>query len=278
MVFIPEPLRNWFGYTRRERRSASVLLVMIATVIGLRYIVPEKNLSIENLGTLLADTLNTPGLTDDGLLSEDDLSSSGTGLGLTNTVSGMRRTKALARYESTAGANHKVADCTRVIWSDSSGKTKEGTGIRTNTASLSKVGLQFHEKVPIDLNSCDSALLESLPGIGPVLSVRIIKYRNLLGGYVRVEQLMEVYGLPAGTYEMIKGRLFADTSLVRKININSAGFGEMSHIHYLERYDISAILNYRKIAGKIKNIEELRENKIITPEKAVMVEPYINFE
>ncbi len=48
----------------------------------------------------------------------------------------------------------------------------------------------------LNLNICDSASLEALPGIGPVLSSRIIKYRNLIGGYVSVDQLKEVYGLP----------------------------------------------------------------------------------
>ena len=45
------------------------------------------------------------------------------------------------------------------------------------------------EKPKLELNSCDSLSLVALPGIGPVLSVRIIKYRNLLGGFAAVEQL-----------------------------------------------------------------------------------------
>ena len=34
---------------------------------------------------------------------------------------------------------------------------------------------------------------------------------------------------------------------LRKININSADYRELSHIHYLEKYDISAILKYREL-------------------------------
>ena len=132
-------------------------------------------------------------------------------------------------------------------------------------------------KILIDINHCDSATLERLPGIGPVLSVRIIKYRTLLGGFARVEQLKEVYGLPEETYDMIMERVFADTSGLRKININSSGYRELSQIHYLENYDISAILKYRVLTGRINSIEDLKENKILTPETAEKVEPYMDF-
>jgi hypothetical protein len=39
---VKESIRSWFGFTRRERRSTFILLLIILAVIGLRYIVPEK--------------------------------------------------------------------------------------------------------------------------------------------------------------------------------------------------------------------------------------------
>ena len=46
----------------------------------------------------------------------------------------------------------------------------------------------------MDLNTADSTTLMALKGIGPVFSVRIVKYRELLGGYYETAQLQEVYG------------------------------------------------------------------------------------
>jgi DNA uptake protein ComE-like DNA-binding protein len=137
---------------------------------------------------------------------------------------------------------------------------------------------QYKSRSPIDLNACDSAALESLPGIGPVLSVRILKYRNLLGGYASVSQLTEVYGLPPETYEMIKGRLFADSLSVKKINVNSVGYKELSRFPYLESYDVTAILKFRQIQNKIQNLEELVKNNVLAPEKAARIKPYLAFE
>ena len=74
------------------------------------------------------------------------------------------------------------------------------------------------------INSCDSASLEALPGLGPVLSARIIRYRNLLGGFASVNQLREVYGLSEETYELISGMLTADSADISKININNADY------------------------------------------------------
>ena len=47
----------------------------------------------------------------------------------------------------------------------------------------------------LDLNAADSAALEAMPYIGPVLAARICRFRNALGGFHAVEQLREVWGL-----------------------------------------------------------------------------------
>ncbi|MDR0798158.1 MAG: helix-hairpin-helix domain-containing protein, partial [Dysgonamonadaceae bacterium] len=47
----------------------------------------------------------------------------------------------------------------------------------------------------VELNSCDTAQLMKIPSIGSSFAKRIVSYRNLLGGYTRVDQLQEVYGM-----------------------------------------------------------------------------------
>jgi len=238
-----EPVQNWFSFSRRERRSASLLLGIIFFIFGVRYVFPEQNIKIENWGTIPADSEIFSDISDTDIYYEKFGS---------NTDARKGR----------AGISEK----------------------KTHYAAISPVPSgkdvsmpRVQEKPLIDINSCDSSALIALPGIGPVLSARIIKYRNLIGGFASVKQLMEVYGLPQETYDLIKGRLFADISDLRRINVNSADFRELSHIHYLEKYDISAILKYRELSGRIKSIEDLKENKILAPEKADKVEPYLDF-
>lgn len=57
---------------------------------------------------------------------------------------------------------------------------------------------------PIDLNSADTAQLEALPEIGPVLAQRIVDYREAQGGFSSVEELKNVSGIGDKTYDAIK--------------------------------------------------------------------------
>jgi len=212
--FSLEPLRNWFGYTRRERRSSFLLIIIIVLVAGIRFIVPQSKEQLEIV------TLELPARTYD-------------------TV------------------NQKKPVYVRQSY---------------NPGTKRREPIQM-----IELNTCDSASLEALPGIGPVLSVRIIKFRNLLGGFGSVEQLREVYGLSEETFDLVKKRVSADAGLVRKININSADYKQLMSLRYLEKGDIPAILKYRELMGKIENIEELVKNKILTEEKAEKVKWYVEY-
>jgi competence ComEA-like helix-hairpin-helix protein len=120
------------------------------------------------------------------------------------------------------------------------------------------------ERAKIELNSTDSAKLEKLPFIGPVLSARIVKYRNKLGGFYDIEQLKEVYGLKEETFEKIKDKVYADTSLIIKLDLNNATELELRKHPYIGKYKASLILKYRKFKGHICSLEELSQNSIFS--------------
>ena len=282
MKLNSEPVKIWFGYTRRERRSASILLVLIIFIIGSRYVLPEQNIEIENYGTFLADTEITNEISDTDIPSVKMLFAFNPNSASFDTLIKLgfdeREAKTLISYRRGGGKFRKPSDIGKVYGIDSTmAENLEPYIVLPATYGNTVSDSHVQQKPPMDINGCDSMALVALPGIGPVLSARIIKYRNLLGGFARVEQLKEVYGLPEETYEMIKGRLYADSSGLRKIRVNSAGYRELSEIHYLEKYDISAILKYRELTGRINSIEDLKENKILTPEKAEKVKPYLDF-
>ena len=55
----------------------------------------------------------------------------------------------------------------------------------------------------VNINTADSAQLETLPGIGPVLAGRIIAYREEHGGFRAIEELTKVKGIGTATLEEI---------------------------------------------------------------------------
>jgi len=130
----------------------------------------------------------------------------------------------------------------------------------------------------IELNTCDSAMLVALPGIGPVLAGRIIRFRGLLGGYASADQLREVYGLPESTFEMIKDRVTANQGLIRRIDINNAGYRQLTRLPYLTSDQVSGILKYRDSVGKLTDIEALKTAGIISGEDYLRIAPYIEIK
>ena len=129
----------------------------------------------------------------------------------------------------------------------------------------------------LDINHADSADFENLPGIGPVLAARIIKYRELLGYYYHQQQLSEVYGLSREVIGMNSSLFSCDSMMVKKININTADYRELLRHPYLSRGQVEAISTYRRLSGKFSDISELVRNRILNEEEAKQVEPYLEF-
>jgi competence protein ComEA len=61
--------------------------------------------------------------------------------------------------------------------------------------------------VVLDLNAATVAELDTLPGVGPVLAGRIVEWRDVHGRFASVDQLREVSGIGARTFERLKPHL-----------------------------------------------------------------------
>lgn len=111
----------------------------------------------------------------------------------------------------------------------------------------------------IDINTADSAAFEALPGIGEKLAMRIIHFREKLGGFYSVEQVGETYGLADSVFIKIKPYLrLHDPGAVTKININTAGLDELKAHPYI-RYNLAkAIINFRQQHGAFSAVEDLK--------------------
>jgi len=126
-----------------------------------------------------------------------------------------------------------------------------------------------------DLNRADSADLENLRGIGPVLSGRIIRYRSLLGGFYSAEQLLEVYGFPDTLVETVSRAFYADTSNLVRININEVSEDVLARHPYVGRHLAKGIIKYRRSVNKISTINELKINGLLSDEQLEKVKKYL---
>lgn len=115
----------------------------------------------------------------------------------------------------------------------------------------------------IEINSADSAELDELPGIGLVFAKRIIKYREMLGGYVHASQLREVYGMDSVRFSGFVKLIRIDTSGIRKLDLNRATFKELLAHPYLEYDQVKEIVRYRDKKGQLTSPGQLWSAGII---------------
>ncbi len=122
-------------------------------------------------------------------------------------------------------------------------------------------------KAKIDLNKATAEEFEKLRGIGPVLSMRIVKYRNLLGGYAFLDQLSEVYGIKPEVVQENRNKLELDTVDVKKIDLNFASIEELAAHPYLNYKDAGRIVDFRSKNGYISDKNILFKDSIIGIDK-----------
>jgi competence protein ComEA len=70
---------------------------------------------------------------------------------------------------------------------------------------------------PVQINTADTSAFIALPGIGSKLALRIVSFREKLGGFNRVDQIGEVYGLRDSVFRTLIPLLRCDSSFVKKL-------------------------------------------------------------
>ena len=64
----------------------------------------------------------------------------------------------------------------------------------------------------VNLNTATLAQLETLPGVGKATAERIVEYREKIGGFKKIEDLMNVQGIGEKSFLKIKPLITVATS------------------------------------------------------------------
>ena len=159
-------------------------------------------------------------------------------------------------------------------------ETIEKTNYQNDKPVKKSVENKFEKKdysQKIDINTADSAMLTNIKGIGPAYSSRIIKYRDLLGGFIAKEQLKEVWGLSEETYQIALPQIVV-SDRVQKININKATADVLKQHPYINWKIANAIEKYRKANGSYKSVADLNKLHLLDKATIEKISPYLGVE
>ncbi len=144
-------------------------------------------------------------------------------------------------------------------------RTNSGTGFAYNYKKLEAT----------DINLADSADWSRLPGIGAKLASRIVHFREKLGGFYRVEQVGETFGLPDSCFQKLKPYLRLNTVSLLQIDLNSVTKETLQAHPYIRWQFARIILEYRQQHGGFRSVDELLQLAQMDQVKFERLRPYL---
>lgn len=125
----------------------------------------------------------------------------------------------------------------------------------------------------IILNTADTTQLMRVPGIGSYYSKVIMRYGERLGGYVSIDQLDEIEDFP----QEAKKYFIIDSPSPRRLNVNTMSLNELKRHPYINYYQAKAIIDYRRINGQIRSLQQLSTSPDFTEETIKRLLPYVTY-
>lgn len=159
----------------------------------------------------------------------------------------------------------------------SSGYTSSARGADDATPSYTRDTLMYPVKLKagehLDLNRADTTTLKKVPGIGSYYARKVVAYRESLGGFCSINQLMEIEGFPQEATNFF----VLQPSDVRKLNVNHLTLAQLRKHPYINFYMAKAIVDRVRLKGPLHSLDELSLLPDFTPEVISKLAPYVEF-
>lgn len=129
----------------------------------------------------------------------------------------------------------------------------------------------------LKFSEADSIVLQIVPGIGPSMAGRIVKFRENIGGIHQKDQLLDVFGMNPEVMERLFDYFDFDKVPIKKLHINSADANALSKHPYINYGAAKVIVAFRDQHGPYQKPEDLLKIKIFTEDWISRLVPYLEF-
>ncbi len=305
-------IKSYFEHHRTERNGSITLLVLIGLVWGgiqLAFYFQEpselsgepfeiyfaKNEKLEKKSNDL-DTKQVVQLSDSLFdFNPNDLPDSGfVAMGFSQ-----KDISTLRKYQSAGGTFKTKADFSRMYflnetefdslepfillpnrrpsYQDTSKYSKKKTG-GVKWSDTANTAYYSYSDIICDLNLADTNELKKLPYIGSFYARKICEYREELGGYHNIAQLLELWKMTPETIDKFANRVSIDLSAIRLMDINSVTAQELSAHPYVSAHLASQIVIAREANGPYDGMGNNCLEGLLNAELCVKLAPYLAFE
>jgi competence protein ComEA len=133
----------------------------------------------------------------------------------------------------------------------------------------------YKTRTIVELNRADTLQLIQIRGIGAFRAKQIVEYREALGGFISIDQLLEIYKLDHDALDQIEPFITIDSNLVNKININKVTLERLKKHPYLRYSVANSLVNLRKAQGPYRKMKDLYRSDLMNDSIYKRIRPYI---
>ena len=301
--------RDYFSFNRRERNGVfvllSIILVLILYLSFADFFFPKEKIDFSKFEKEIADFEAVQKQISDSLSSKNNYFSSFNTLDAADSAERFsfnpnnlseedwkrlglsdKQIKTIKKYESKGGKFRTKEDVKKMycIPPELYTSLEPYIQIPTKTNVYEKkieakpslsLGGGKEGRAVVELNSADTTELKKLKGIGSVFAKRIVKFRDALGGFVRKEQLLEVYGFDKEKFDLVSPQTTLDISKAKKININSASVDDLRKHPYMDKTTATKIFWHRVNKGDYSDVSDIKKLNLVGEELYGKIEPYL---
>ena len=130
----------------------------------------------------------------------------------------------------------------------------------------------------LNLRTADTVELKMIHGIGSYRARQIVRYREQLGGFVSVEQVLEAKGMENVDADSLLAHFWIDSVKIEAMKVNSVGVQRLSRHPYLRFEQAQAIYELRRKKIRLDSIQQLQQIECISAETLEKIAPYLNFD
>lgn len=286
--------KDFFYYSKSERRAVYVLCVLIALLLIGIWMVPKASIplvtELPKVDSVALRTFKKLSVVEDTPVSlfvfdpnkADSIELSRLGLPV-HVVRNILKYRQKGGSFKTPGSFSRIYGLEQDLFEQLKPyirivKPKVAESKKVDTVVLvkeSKVkAFKYPEGTLVDVNVADTTELKKIPGIGSGIAKAIVVYRNRLGGFYSLEQLAEIEYITPSLMKWFK----LEEPLVRPLKINEVGLETLRAHPYLNFYQARIIVEHRRKKGSIKSLSQLSLYEEFTEKDLERLSAYFKFD